>query len=293
VIDQDNIWAVGEITTDSGTYGGAHWDGTKWHLQKFPWEGGNSATPIQSIFGDIGTNLWVVAASIFLWTGENLYLKWLVPSFGKGVEQIWKVADDDIYFIGGQGTIVHYNGRNFKEMQTNTNIRLQRISGNSKGNVFVTGYEQNGDAVALEIIDGNVTELFSSKGPSNVPQGNYGVFSSVWTGPDNVFFLTNAGLLSVNIKTRKTILSNSFEITYPFAKHDIEGQAENDIVIISGRGKVVHWNGSSWSLHNEIYGQYPNQTLTTYGSDYNSETVAYVGPYKFGNKAFIVIGKHN
>jgi hypothetical protein len=295
VIDQNNIWAVGEITTDSGTYGGAHWNGTKWKLQKFARDGNPSVSPIKSIQSVNGTNtnMWIVTGSIYLWDGKNLNRKWLVPSFGKGVEQIWKVSDDDIYFVGGSGTIVHYDGKTFKEVQTNTNIRLQRISGNSKGNVFVTGYEQNGDAIALEIVDGNVKELYHSEGPSNVPQGNYGKFLSVWAGSDNVYFLTNAGLLTLNIKTRKKILSNSYEITYPFAKHDIEGQSENDLVIISGRGKVVHWNGSSWALQNEIYDQYPNQTLTTYGADYNLETVAYVGPYQFGNKAFIVIGKHN
>ncbi|KAA3618548.1 MAG: hypothetical protein D8M58_21430 [Calditrichaeota bacterium] len=293
VIDENNIWAVGEVTTDSGTYGGAHWDGNKWHLQKFPWDGGSSATPIRCVWEGTDNNLWVAAASIFLWDGEKLNMKWRVPSFGKGVEQIWKIAEDNIYFVGGLGTIVHYNGSSFKELNSNTNIHLRGISGNNKGNVFVTGYEQNGDAVALEIVNENVTELYRSIGPANVPQGNYGVFLSVWTGDEDAYFLTDAGLLTVNIQSRKKILSNNHELTYPFARHDIEGQAGNDLIIVSGRGKAVHWNGSTWSLHTEMFDQYPNQTLTTYGADYRSETVAYAGPYQFGNKAFIVIGKHN
>jgi len=295
IIDPDNIWAVGEVNTDSGTYGGAHWDGVKWRLQKFARDGNPSVSPIKSIqnVSDTSTNFWVVTGSIYLWDGVNLNRKWRVPSFGKGVEQIWKVADDDIYFVGGLGTIVHYNGSSFSELTSNTDIRLQRISGNSKGNLFVTGYEDNLESIALEINSGSVKEVYHSTGVPNIPQKNYGRFLSVWIGSNNAYFLTVAGLFTVDLETRNGILSTNFEITYPFATHDIEGQAENDIVIISNRGKVVHWNGSSWALHNEIYDQYPDHILTTYGADYNSETVAYVGPYQFGNKAFIVIGKHN
>ncbi len=292
IFDENIIYAVGEINTDSGTYNLAIWNGNKWNLQDI-----DLKQPVNGIFNFSMNNIWAASGVLHFWNG-NIWTKYhlwnmnVLNDSDGSLTSIWGNTISNIYFTGNLGTIVHYDGSSFQKMESGTDIRLRRISGNDRGNVFITGYELNGEGIALEISDGLVKEIFYSSGLPNIPQKNYGRFLSLWCGDHNVYFITTSGLLKVDLKTRKEILSIEYEKTYPFASHDIEGQAENDIIIISNRGKVVHWNGKSWSLQNEIYEQYPDHILTVNGADYNSETVVFVGYFNGGQKAFIATGKH-
>lgn len=292
IIDENNIWAYGEIRTDSGYYGAAHWDGVEWKLERLFWNSSN-VYGIQSIWGESADDFWVAVGSIFHWNGSVLEMKYQVLGTQKGLRSVWGTDNSNLYFAGNGGNIVHYDGSHFKQMISGTDIDLKRISGNDKGNVFITGYEDDGQGIALKLNNNTWQKMYvSPSGGAHIPSGNYGRFKDVFCGNNFVYFLTTAGLLKVNLKSsiNKLITERDFG-SNEFVMHDIEGQAENDFIIASNRGRIVHWNGYSWSIQNEMYDLYPDHILTVYGADYNDNTVAIVGTYSSGSKGLIIIGK--
>lgn len=292
IIDENNIWAVGEMRTDSGYCAAAHWDGTEWNMMKFVWDSLINVTKFHSLWGESSDDFWVANGSAFHWNGSLLEMGYQVLGTQKGLTRVWGTDYSNLYFVGNGGNIIHYDGSSYRQMKSNTDIDLKRISGNDKGDVFITGYEDDGRSIALEYMDGIWKEKYYSTGIPNIANNDYGIFFSTWGGEQNTYFITLAGLLKVNIKNGMKKLTTDSDLgVYPFAEHDIEGQAENDFIIASNRGKIVHWNGYSWSIQNEMYNRYPDHILSVYGADYNDNTVAIVGTYYSGSKGFIIIGK--
>jgi hypothetical protein len=291
IINENNIWAVGEIKTDSGYYGAAHWDGVKWKMVNFVWDSLN-IIPIRSLWSYSYNDLWIAAGSIFHWNGSSVEIKWFVSGLGKGINSIWSNKYSNLYFVGGDGTIINYSEGNIVEISSGTNIDLKHISGNEDDNLFITGYDKDLESTALELKNNNWTELYHSSGLPNLPQNNYGRFLSVWCGDENAFFITVGGLLKFNLKNRiDKILSYSSIGVYPFYTKDINGQAENDFFMVDNNCRIVIWNGKSWSIQNEIFNLYPDERLYVYGSDYKQNIIAIVGEIDNGSQGFIAIGK--
>ena len=70
IIDENNIWAVGEIymrdslgNCDPKAYNAVHWDGTKWELKRIP------------IYLGSGFPFYPVIKSIFAFTGNNIWFE--------------------------------------------------------------------------------------------------------------------------------------------------------------------------------------------------------------------------
>ena len=284
IINENYIIAGGEINTDSGTYNLAIWDGENWHLEVL-----DLGQIVTGIFNKDQNNIWYTTGVLHLWSSNNWrkYHLWRMNVLGDSdgaISAIWGGETTNMYFAGEKGTIVTFDGIQFRKMESLTNIELNRISGNVNGNVFITGYELSGEGIALELVDDEWVSLFGTN-------HKYGRFKGVWCGDKYVYLITTEGILKRNLKSSDTVfLSDVYRVDPSLITHEIEGQAENDIAVVSNRGKILHWNGASWSTQYEIYNQYPDHILSVRGADYSSQTIAFVGYYKNATQAFIVIG---
>ena len=81
IIDENDIWAVGEIYSDSAQpwlpYNAIHWDGSEWELIRIDFylcPNGTTPTPypIKSVFTLSQDNIWFArGGSIIHWNGSN------------------------------------------------------------------------------------------------------------------------------------------------------------------------------------------------------------------------------
>ncbi|PIS27582.1 MAG: hypothetical protein COT43_09725 [Candidatus Marinimicrobia bacterium CG08_land_8_20_14_0_20_45_22] len=152
IVNENNIWVVGNIETDSGTYNAARWDGDKWNLLKVL----SGYSPNYGIFYFSENDIWITSGLPIHWNGSEwtLYHFWnmgVLDDEDGGVTDIWASSSSDIYFVGKKGSIVHYDGSTFTKMESGTEIDLTDIKGDPDGgDIWVCGFDDLKGSVLLK-----------------------------------------------------------------------------------------------------------------------------------------------
>ncbi|MDO9549040.1 MAG: hypothetical protein Q7J65_08775 [Candidatus Marinimicrobia bacterium] len=262
IISENDVWAVGDIrledtyTYDSAgvwqrPYSAAHWDGKEWKLFRFIDD--YYGIPIRpegfQYFSD--SSLWFASGSILHFDGDTTKLMWTQNySAGEFLYRVWGSSESDIWFVGSEGLIVHYDGKTFSRISTNNTIRYVDVEGTPDGkHVFVVGHNLKVpyECCVWHIDDGKMDMIYYTEksAPTN---GKYGEVMSVGVYDHCAYFQTAAGLWVYDF------LSNSSEII-PSTKNEavssIIAQDRNDIF---GFGSIwVHFNGENWITNNELF----------------------------------------
>jgi len=297
IIDEDNIWAVGEIiiNEDDGTqttYNAAHWDGSEWELMAIV----NTAT-LRGIQVFEENDIWVTSGVIKHWDGQDwiIFNLWemgiLVEGDGSPMH-IWGTSSENIFFIGDNGTIVHYDGNTFTRMDSGTDVTLTAITGTGYDNVWVSGWvNSNGDyRTVLLHFDGNswrkVVE-YSPSGGIAQPDSLTGKISGVYTSNnEGLYVLTNRGLYHCMTETNGdcNLTGNPSDI-FIYGWNDFSGLSENDLFWVGGYTNIVHWNGSTFHLYEEI-----PYIGTPHAVDLVGNLVVIVGFHSSTAQAYVIRG---
>ncbi len=295
IVDENNIWVVGNIETDSGEYNAARWDGEEWELMVII-----NTADLYSIWYFNENDIWVTKHSYPVhwdgteWTQYNLTEMGISGSPGKA---IWASSPDDIYFVGDNGSIVHYDGSGFERMESGTDVDLHNVVGTDDGQyVFSVGYDDsNGHSIILENNNNGWNTLYYNE--SVVPQsGNMGV---VYDGTDiyndTIYFAMGAGIWKYNYQTEKSRLlrSQDFFDLLIFGSQGLSVHSLNDISTSSGWAELIHFNGYSWKLDTTVMTEFGTGQIYCYGMDQKGEIIVLVG-HVFGRKhALVARGIHN
>ena len=159
IIDENNIWAVGEIyvpdpdSSWNGTgyesFNAARWDGEQWNLKQIPFIGSCSAVTypmIKAIWAFSENNIFLTnGGALAIFDGTNTRLECGINQLLDGaVNAIWGSSPEDVYFVGGHGRIIHYDGSGFIRLESGTDVDLLDIWGNSDGSeVWTCGWDYN------------------------------------------------------------------------------------------------------------------------------------------------------
>ena len=121
-ISEDDLWAVGKITTneqdslgnDLDPYNAIHWDGENWEQLRIPAKaasGSISPHPLNAVFAFSSDNVWTFSqfGAYSHWDGFNWSTEFVEERYGT-VVKIWGSSENNIYFVGTDGNITHYNG---------------------------------------------------------------------------------------------------------------------------------------------------------------------------------------
>ena len=265
IIAENNIWAVGEImiadTSINGytMYNAAHWNGGQWELLRIPYifQGDSFYNPIYAIFAFNADDIWFGIGNLIHWDGTKYIPIDISTVFPSLVNKIWGSSRGDMYVVGNNGNIAHYNGQSWKRIESGTISVIGDISGiQSKNGEYVKYCAA--DNVLLRIDgDNNVSRI-------NVIQGMF--LNSVWAASNNLVYTAGNGIVFYkNDKWQKTDRPDLNTI------FSVNGQSYNDIVGLSSNLSIFHFNGySSNSIHtgsNNIYVkiQIKNNTIATIG----------------------------
>ncbi|MFA5728467.1 MAG: hypothetical protein WC957_03475 [Candidatus Neomarinimicrobiota bacterium] len=290
VVDENNIWAVGEIFvydpdsswngTGYETFNAARWNGEEWKLMRT-----TDPAPLYSIWYFSEDNIWVTSFGYpehwdgNKWTLYHLHNMGIDASAGYG---IWASSPSNIYFVGYKGSIVHYDGKNFRNLESGTTLDIQDIWGaknkrSGKWEILAVA-SNNQDKCLLRIQNKTATKL-SVSGLSNILDG-------IWFIPNYQYYVVGTGIhYKSKLDDSPWSCYSSGEVS-SYQSHRISGGGINDIFVVGSYCEVVHYNGSSWyNYRNEI----PLAGGAFGGISVKDNLVAISG--YIGREAVVIIGK--
>ena len=301
IVDENNIWVVGMIkipdpdSSFNGTgwesFNAAHWDGTEWELLGIY----SNTLDLYSIQYFSEDDIWVLSSYPIHWDGNewihyHLTDMGIIPGGLRG--EIWGASSYDIYFVGAQGRIVHYDGSTFTEMESGTEINLLDVHGNGE-NVFATGYESSGTwgghSIALALEDGQWVTVRHEDSFTPFGVSDWGLISSVWAGEEEAYYMTYAGLKYYDYATRETGIKYPSWAMGTSSAHieRIRGNDINDILLAGHEGDYYHFNGMSWFKDETPL---PAERKWIYNMDYKNNIAIVVGHIDAHGHALVIKG---
>ena len=298
IIDENNIWAVGEIymndslgQPDPFPYNLVHWNGSQWELLKVSYHDFGTT---QKFPGKLKTIQLFGIDSIYVCSSANL-LKWdgkewkelaffmtSIPFTGQ-VNKMWGTDEENIYCVGNAGAIFHYSGPSggWQKIESGTDLNIYDIWGDVNpqtgeyeilcvaSNIFF-----NEGNKLLKVLDNVVTEVNNDGLP-------WSLFT-LWFKPGRTYYVGGDGMY--NVKQLGESWTKDLTLP-PYYKSSIRGQALNDIVLCGVYGLLMHNNGVEWKNYQYTVFE-PDKTFANI--DIKGNVVSASG--SFGSKAFITIG---
>ena len=289
-VDENNIWAVGEIymndslgNPDPTFYNAVHWDGSSWELKRILYQG--SIWSIKTIYAFSENDIWF---SGFMRFYNGNYISLPIPQIlmGWSINKIWGSSSNDLYVVGNNGNIAHYNGSTWTKIESGTTLHLTDIYGDSKGNIYAAGV--NISEVKGVLLKGNYQNNFSPMIYGEIINQNelfqklYGELSSVWIDNNNIIY--TGGNLLYNYKNNQWDYVRSLPENYIGGNpgtyyrgfiYSIRGNANNDYVIAGDRNTLKHFNGLSWQQIGLSYN--PSSPIIWFSVIVKSNTIVAAG----------------
>ena len=294
IIDENDIWAVGEIYTENDQYNAAHWDGEKWVLTKI----GSSAYPRRTVFAFGKNDVWFDGT--IKWDGiEYSVHKKNFPLLPNGDgwyrNAMWGISSEDFYVVGNQGMIAHYDGQSWQRLKINSTVNLYDIWGSVNGEtVWACGYKETQQGIeetalvkiyesAAQIVYKDNIYLWQLR-----PDSLCGLLTSLWTDNDSqLYVMSTYGMFATPFSTKGEAKRYWYDTNLlPHFPRRIRGIAQNDIFIVGDSHFVAHFNGKNWFYFKEL-----QRGARLKGLSYIDNMMIAVGVEYSTGKAIITIGK--
>ncbi len=267
---QTGIWAVGEIYTADDKYNAAHWDGEKWELKKilfhtFCDHGTLIPYPARAVFFIDNTLLISSGSEItFIKNGTQIKNQCTPVSINK----IWGTSSTDLYVVGNNGLIAHYDGQNWQRIESSTVLTLTDIYGGVGNKIYIVGIDYKQYLGVVLMYDGNscqklIEGAVQSSGfdfDQLFKTQLYGTTEGIWV--DEIGTLYTVGNLLYWYRFSKWDYVRSLPEnfvggdpydTYRGYLHAIRGNAINDIFVFGEGNTIIHFNGISWKKLGPAY----------------------------------------
>ena len=291
IINENNIWAVGEIlvadTSQNGytTYNAVHWDGNEWEIIRIKTNacGGVEYPPIQTIFAFSSNDILFahIDGSITHYNGiEFINNCSLITQLNGSVNKIWGISKNDFYVVSGNGFIAHYNGTRWSRIESGTDLNINDIWGdyNEKTNEWeilavASNFGSSSEKKILQIK--NDTALNTSLSSQMWP------LKTVWFISNQQYYVAGAGIYQKKLLSDLLWKNQALDIT-TYSTYSIRGNSINDVTGVGAFGDFVHFNGVSWKTDyvapNLNYGSYQSVNVSgniTYavGDEYSQAVI--------------------
>jgi hypothetical protein len=299
IINENNIWAVGEIymndslgQPDPKAYNAIHWNGNLWELKRIYYYGACSAVkypPLKAIWTFSENELVVTnGGSIGWFDGYTLNLDCAInPLLTGSINKIWGISRNELYIVGNNGNIVHYQNGNWTNIESGTDLDVYDILGDYDGTngsyeIIAVAAKQfvNYDKKIFRINGNTVQNILTD----SIPYSIHGL----WFKSGERYFVAGAGLYSKN----NIYSASQWEWLHPdvtnYYLYATRGQDTNDLFACGAFGEIIHYNGKSW----KSYIQEINISNGAFSNiDFREDIVVVVG-YD-SPKAIITIGKRH
>ena len=247
--DENNVFAIGGITLPDGGSSVIKWNGRQWISVINPPE-----LILHGIYGFATDNIWIVGNGYGPWGGAAFYnghsftTFYLDPGNPKysdtiyALYAVWGSAPDDVWAVGGHGTIIHWDGVEWKKVESPTEKLLTDIWGSSSNNIYAVGFSLINQAEIIHY-DGNSWRNITSE-LNTTKRG----FRSIWVDKNNTAYAVGTSVINYNGLSWNTINVNQSKFLTR-----IRGRNSADIVAVGQRGRIHHFNGMVWKTYPELF----------------------------------------
>ncbi|WP_407931013.1 glucosyl transferase, partial [Ignavibacterium album] len=253
IIDENDIWAVGEIniadTSINGytTYNAVHWDGTKWELKRILYKGGFWS--IRTIFAFSSNDIWFSGYVRYL---NGQFIELTIPDIliGWGINKLWGSSSEDLYAVGNNGNIAHWDGRKWTKIESGTDLNFIDIYGSTDSK---TGEQQILAVCTRNLpldkgiyrIEGNTATQISSA------PIQWELFA-LWFIPNRHYYVVGSGIYEKKFLSDSTWKNGPLDITH-YGTTGIRGNELNNVFVAGAFGEFLHFNGITWKSYiNEL-----------------------------------------
>jgi RHS repeat-associated protein len=153
---------------------------------------------------------------------------------------VWGSSPSDVFAVGWAGTIDHYNGSSWTAMSSPTSYQLMGVWGSSSSDVFAVGA-------------GGTIVHYNGTSWSTMTSGTTVDLHAIWgTSSSNVFVVGNSGkILRYNGTSWSTMTSGTTNDLY-----GVWGSSGSDVFAVGGSSTILHYNGSAWSQMSGVSGTF-------------------------------------
>jgi hypothetical protein len=253
IINENDIWAVGEIYADSAQpskrFNAVHWDGSHWELKRVPYvyNGQSYYHPLNFAFSFENGEIWFGGNGIVKWNGNSFSNVEIDPNvWGPvAINKMWGSYPDNIFIVGDGGSIAHFNGNSWQKLESGTDLPITDIWG-------ATNPQTDGSFIlctAAEKFSGRHSKIFRIKTDNSILELPWPFTDrdsySVWFKNSYPIFICGDGVFKLN----RLNIYHVYNTLPQFFTNRIRGNEINDIYIAGAFGLMAHCNGIQWWIH--------------------------------------------
>ncbi len=241
IFNENNIWAVGYIDTDSIANANImRWNGNEWFIEKYS----GTSSGIEGIWALDSTHIYFADGLIVEYKDRKYtdidftHLPW---ERNQRVERLWGSSESNIWGVGPWGTIVHYDGKEWKKIDFDREWRFDDITGNSKtGIAYASATNQQFITIIVELTSSSANIIYNSDSASV----HLTAFTLKYID-NNKIYLSDSKIWEFDIKTKKQKVLYNLPSGYGISLTAV--YSPNDIYFFGDQfqqgEKMVHYNG--------------------------------------------------
>ena len=205
---------------------------------------GSNWSPIETSTSEIFFNVWSPSPDVVYLLSSDQYIRkysngsfstvYTDPDPTQKFNPIAGFSADDI-FVGGIGTICHYNGTSWSTMEIDSEAYIWGLWGIDGNHVYAVD------------MDGGIHFYDGSSWTKQVTYSGVWFSSIYGTAADDIYATASSGTnrLYHYDGTTWEVVSN---ISLPSGAglYAVWGSASNDIYVVGSKGTIFHYDGSSW-----------------------------------------------
>lgn len=192
----------------------------------------------------------------------------LVRTQENDLNAIWGTEADDIFSVGDNGTIIHFDGTVWTRMDSPTNEDLLGLWGYESNNVYAVG--SNGTCIQY---DGQEWRSLDC--------GTDAILTNIRGFSDNDIYVStafNSGkILHFNGNDWETI-NTPLDYLPISSLFDIWGDSQGKIYVVGSSDAILQWDGSQWNIIS-IGEMLPSCTNSIWGS--NNQNIFMIDGYGY------------
>ena len=191
--------------------------------------------PLYGIDGVASNNIYAVGGNgTILYYGGSAWTPVVVPGVNQFLTGVSMTSDTDAVIVGTAGTVLRLSGIGWSLERQAENLDWQDVSGSSPNEVYAVAEEGT-----LAVWDGSMWEYTETTG-GFAPNGVWGA------SPNQIWMCGTVGPgQGVVYFYDGAVWEQQFAPGQPL--HAIWGTADDDIYVVGDAGMLAHFNGTEWS----------------------------------------------
>ena len=283
IFDENNIWAVGYIrdtTTNNLAVNIIRWNGQKW----FGFGNNLTSSGLTGIWAYDTNNVYLASGALRKYENgaiKVIDLTHLTFSTGQAINKLWGSSENNIWGIGPNSTIVHYDGVAWSKITFDEGWRFDAITGSKQtGIAFASATSQQFNTIIVELKNNTATVIYNSvNDPNNLKSFIIELFDK------NTLILGDKSVWTYNLITGTTESKYVFPINGDFINLSAF-YSPKDVYLFAdkyGEGEILlHFNGKRFA--NIIFS---NRNSVIYGGAFAIKDLAVMTGFS-NNKGYLV-----